>query len=92
MNAQSNLFFLNSLSLSLSLSLSQSLIACHEYSLIFFAPKPTQRAFIAISDQRKINEKRCTDNFKQYNTSVSGVVSLFLFFYWGGGGAARGSG
>ena len=33
-----------------------------------------------------INEKRCTDNFKQYNTSVSGVVSLFLFFYLGQGG------
>jgi hypothetical protein len=39
---------------------------------IFFSPKPTQRAFIAISDQRKINEKRCNNSFKQYNTSVSG--------------------
>ena len=50
---------------------------------IFFSPKPTQRAFIAISDHRKINEKRCINSFKQYNTSVSGVVSLLKINDWG---------
>ena len=52
--------------------------------LIFFSPKPTQRAFIATSDHRKINEKRCINSFKQYNTSVSGVVSLLKINDWGG--------
>ena len=57
--------------------------------LIFFSPKPTQRAFIATSDHRKINEKRCINSFKQYNTSVSGVVRLLKKIDWGG---TRGSG
>ena len=51
----------------------------HEHEYIFFAPKPTQRAFIAISDQHKINENRCIDNFKQYNM-------------WGSGGAPEDQG
>ena len=57
----------------------------HEHEYIFFAPKPTQRAFIATSDHRKINEKRCINSFKQYNTSVSGVVSLLKINDRGGG-------
>ena len=46
-------------------------------------------SFIAIIEQRKINEKRGNDTFKQYNTSVSGLL-VYSFFLWGGG--ARRSG